>query len=94
MIFVRRANPFFTNFARRTVCDETSVAHNYVRLKSFLRDEDPFVAQSLKCSSASKYCAFHGTHGHTTNNCFAWKAHLEELMRKGHCTEFIAKQAI
>ncbi|CAL2262907.1 unnamed protein product [Prunus armeniaca] len=42
----------------------------------------------------SKYCAFHGTHGHTTNNCFAWKAHLEELVREGHCTEFIAKQAI
>ncbi|CAL8993981.1 unnamed protein product [Prunus brigantina] len=42
----------------------------------------------------TKYCAFHGTHGHTTNNCFAWKAHLEELVREGHCTEFIAKQAI
>ncbi|XP_008227561.1 PREDICTED: uncharacterized protein LOC103327060 [Prunus mume] len=33
-------------------------------------------------------------HGHTTKNCFTWKAHLEELVRKGHCTEFIAKQAI
>ncbi|CAL8993621.1 unnamed protein product, partial [Prunus brigantina] len=42
----------------------------------------------------SKYCAFHRTHGHTTNNCFAWKAHLEELVREGHCTKFIAKQAI
>ncbi|XP_021802679.1 uncharacterized protein LOC110746747 [Prunus avium] len=41
-----------------------------------------------------KYCAFHGTNGHTTNNCFAWKTHLEELVREGHCTEFIAKQAI
>ncbi|BFG19662.1 hypothetical protein CerSpe_059360 [Prunus speciosa] len=41
-----------------------------------------------------KYCAFHGTHGHTTNHCFAWKTHLEELVREGHCTEFIAKQAI
>ncbi|XP_021802728.1 uncharacterized protein LOC110746790 [Prunus avium] len=41
-----------------------------------------------------KYCAFHATHGHNTNNCFAWKAHLEELVREGHCTEFIAKQAI
>ncbi|CAL8168134.1 unnamed protein product [Prunus armeniaca] len=42
----------------------------------------------------SKYCDFHGTHGHTTSNYFAWKAHLEELVREGHCTEFIAKQAI
>ncbi|XP_034208254.1 uncharacterized protein LOC117621818 [Prunus dulcis] len=41
-----------------------------------------------------KYCAFHATHGHNTNNCFAWKAHLEELVREGHCTEFIARQAI
>ncbi|CAL8082916.1 unnamed protein product [Prunus armeniaca] len=41
-----------------------------------------------------KYCAFHATHGHNTNNCFAWKAHLEELVRAGHYTEFIAKQAI
>ncbi|XP_034200621.1 uncharacterized protein LOC117615615 [Prunus dulcis] len=28
------------------------------------------------------------------NNCFAWKAHLEELVREGHCMKFIAKQAI
>ncbi|XP_034197952.1 uncharacterized protein LOC117613455 [Prunus dulcis] len=28
------------------------------------------------------------------NNCFAWKAHLEELVREGHCMEFIARQAI
>ncbi|VVA35625.1 PREDICTED: VITISV_041839, partial [Prunus dulcis] len=42
----------------------------------------------------SKYYAFHGTHGHTTNNYFAWKAHLEELVREGHWMEFIAKQAI
>ncbi|XP_020415471.1 uncharacterized protein LOC109947996 [Prunus persica] len=41
-----------------------------------------------------KYCAFHATHRHNTNNCFAWKAYLEELVREGHCTEFIAKQAI
>ncbi|XP_020426613.1 uncharacterized protein LOC109950876 [Prunus persica] len=41
-----------------------------------------------------KYCAFHATYGHNTNNCFAWKAHLEELVREAHCTEFIAKQAI
>ncbi|CAL2252319.1 unnamed protein product [Prunus armeniaca] len=42
----------------------------------------------------SKYCAFHGTHGHTTNNCFTWKAHFEKLVRERHCMEFIAKQAI
>ncbi|CAL9004834.1 unnamed protein product [Prunus brigantina] len=41
-----------------------------------------------------KYCAFHATHGHNMNNFFAWKTHLEKLVREGHCTEFIAKQAI
>ncbi|CAL2237867.1 unnamed protein product [Prunus armeniaca] len=42
----------------------------------------------------SKYYAFHGKHGHYTNNCNAWKRHLEELVRKGHCTEFVAKRAM
>ncbi|CAL8082983.1 unnamed protein product [Prunus armeniaca] len=39
-------------------------------------------------------CAFHGEHGHYTNNCNAWKRHLEELVREGHSTEFVAKKAI
>ncbi|CAL2265237.1 unnamed protein product [Prunus armeniaca] len=33
-----------------------------------------------------KYCAFHATHGDKMNNCFAWKAHLEELVREDYCT--------
>ncbi|CAL2246253.1 unnamed protein product [Prunus armeniaca] len=41
----------------------------------------------------NNYCAFHGEHGHHTNNCNAWKWHLEELVREGHCTEFVAKKA-
>ncbi|CAL9024326.1 unnamed protein product [Prunus brigantina] len=42
----------------------------------------------------SKYCAFHKEHGHYTNNCNPWKRHLEELVREGHCTKFVAKKAI
>ncbi|XP_021807490.1 uncharacterized protein LOC110751346 [Prunus avium] len=42
----------------------------------------------------NKYCAFHGEHGHYTNNCNARKRHLEELVRDGHCTEFVAKKVI
>ncbi|KAL6289718.1 hypothetical protein ACE6H2_007228 [Prunus campanulata] len=42
----------------------------------------------------SKYCAFHGEHGHYTSNCNAWKRYLEELVRDGHCAEFVAKKAI
>ncbi|CAL8993168.1 unnamed protein product [Prunus brigantina] len=42
----------------------------------------------------SKYYTFHGEHGHYTNNCNAWKRHLEELLRDDHYTKFIAKKAI
>ncbi|CAL8119796.1 unnamed protein product [Prunus armeniaca] len=65
---MRCANPFFTNFARRTVRDETSVAHNYVRLKSSLRDEDYFVAQTLKCYSVDNPTLVPAT-PHIPHNC-------------------------
>ncbi|XP_020421410.1 uncharacterized protein LOC109949714 [Prunus persica] len=64
-----------------------------VKNKPWVRRPPPLKGDPDK-RDTSKYCAFHGTHGHTTNNCFAWKAHLEELVREGHCTEFVAKQAI
>ncbi|CAL2227806.1 unnamed protein product [Prunus armeniaca] len=64
-----------------------------VKNKPWVRRPPPLKGDPDK-RDTSKYCAFHGTHGHTTNNCLAWKAHLEELVREGHCTEFIAKQAI
>ncbi|XP_020412788.1 uncharacterized protein LOC109947270 [Prunus persica] len=64
-----------------------------VKNKPWVRRPPPLKGDPDK-RDTSKYCAFHGTHGHTTNNCFAWKTHLEELVREGHCTEFIAKQAI
>ncbi|XP_034229390.1 uncharacterized protein LOC117638368 [Prunus dulcis] len=64
-----------------------------VNNKPWVRKPPPLKGDPDK-RDTSKYCVFHGTHGHTTNNCFALKAHLEELAREGHCTEFIAKQAI
>ncbi|CAL2270498.1 unnamed protein product [Prunus armeniaca] len=64
-----------------------------VKNKPWVRRLPPLKGDPDK-RDTSKYCAFHGTHGHTTNNCLAWKAHLEELVREGHCTEFITKQAI
>ncbi|CAL2238645.1 unnamed protein product [Prunus armeniaca] len=42
----------------------------------------------------SRYCAFHVGHDHYTNDCFAWKRHLKDLVRDVHCTEFIARRAI
>ncbi|CAL9000513.1 unnamed protein product [Prunus brigantina] len=64
-----------------------------VKNKPWVRRPPPLKGDPDK-RDTSRYCAFHGAHGHTTNNCFAWKAHLEELVREGHCTEFVAKQAI
>ncbi|CAL2237151.1 unnamed protein product [Prunus armeniaca] len=64
-----------------------------VKNKPWVRRPPP-LKRDLDMRDIGKYCAFYGTHGHTTNNYFAWKAHLEELVREGHCTEFIAKQAI
>ncbi|KAI5313010.1 hypothetical protein L3X38_042184 [Prunus dulcis] len=29
-----------------------------------------------------KYCVFYGTHGHNTNNCFAWRTDLEERLSR------------
>ncbi|CAL8996243.1 unnamed protein product, partial [Prunus brigantina] len=64
-----------------------------VKNKPWVRRPPPLKGDPDK-RDINKYCAFHGTHGHTTNNCFAGKAQLEELVREGHCTEFVAKQAI
>ncbi|XP_021833908.1 uncharacterized protein LOC110773696, partial [Prunus avium] len=64
-----------------------------VKDKSWVRRPPPLRGDPSK-RDASKYCAFHGEHGHYTNSCNAWKRHLEELVRDGHCTEFVAKKAI
>ncbi|XP_034197219.1 uncharacterized protein LOC117612649 [Prunus dulcis] len=61
--------------------------------KPWVKRPPPLKGESDK-RDTRKYCAFHGTDGHNTNNCFSWIAHLEELMRESHCTEFITKQAI
>ncbi|CAL2256933.1 unnamed protein product [Prunus armeniaca] len=57
-------------------------------------ERPPHLKGDLDKRNTRKYCAFHAMHEHNRNNCFAWKAHLVELVRACHCTEFIAKQAI
>ncbi|CAL8119193.1 unnamed protein product [Prunus armeniaca] len=64
-----------------------------VKDKPWVRRPPPMKGDPSK-RDTSKYCAFHGEHGHYINNCNAWKRHLEELVREGHCTEFVAKKAI
>ncbi|CAL2271087.1 unnamed protein product [Prunus armeniaca] len=50
--------------------------------------------RDLTKKDTSRYCTFHEGHGHYTNDCFAWKRHLEDLVRDDNCTEFIARRAI
>ncbi|CAL9022511.1 unnamed protein product [Prunus brigantina] len=87
----RRPHPQGENYTKFTIPIHQILAQ--VKNKPWVRRPPPLKGDPDK-RDINKYCAFHGTHGHTTNNCFAWKAHLEELVREGHCTEFVAKQAI
>ncbi|XP_008244411.1 PREDICTED: uncharacterized protein LOC103342553 [Prunus mume] len=56
----------------------------------WLKKPSPLKGNSTK-KDTSRYCTFHEGHGHYTNDCFAWKRHLEDL---DHCTEFIVRRAI
>ncbi|CAL8091137.1 unnamed protein product [Prunus armeniaca] len=59
----------------------------------WLKKPSPLKGNPTK-KDTSRYCTFHEGHGHYTNDCFAWKRHLEDLVRDDHCTEFIARRAI
>ncbi|XP_008222463.1 PREDICTED: uncharacterized protein LOC103322337 [Prunus mume] len=59
----------------------------------WLKKPSPLKGNPTK-KDTSRYCTFHEGHGHYTNDCFAWKRHLEDLVRDGHCTEFIVRRAI
>ncbi|CAL9017363.1 unnamed protein product [Prunus brigantina] len=59
----------------------------------WLKKPSPLKGNPTK-KDTSRYCEFHEGHDHYTNDCFAWKKHLEELVEDGHCTEFIARGAI
>ncbi|CAL8998583.1 unnamed protein product [Prunus brigantina] len=50
--------------------------------------------ENLAKKDTSRYCEFYEGHSHYTNDCFAWKNHLEKLVEDGNCTEFIARGAI
>lgn len=40
-----------------------------------------------------RYCAFHDANGHVTADCRHLKDHIEDLMRRGYLTEFVAQEA-
>ncbi|XP_074323998.1 uncharacterized protein LOC141660917 [Apium graveolens] len=41
----------------------------------------------------ARYCAFHDANGHETTECRHLKDHIEDLIRKGFLTEFVAEEA-
>ncbi|XP_028074631.1 uncharacterized protein LOC114277008 [Camellia sinensis] len=41
-----------------------------------------------------KRCEYHKDHGHDTNNCYALKDHLEELVQDGQLLQHVRKNAI
>ncbi|CAL8993005.1 unnamed protein product [Prunus brigantina] len=59
----------------------------------WLKKPSPLKGNPTK-KDTSRYYTFHEGHGHYTNDCFAWKRHLEDLVRDDHCTEFIARGAV
>ncbi|KAH0968993.1 hypothetical protein GBA52_029145 [Prunus armeniaca] len=59
----------------------------------WLKKPSPLKGNPTK-KDTSRYCTFHEGHGHHTKDCFAWKRHLKDLVRDGHCTEFVAMGAI
>nr|KYP62324.1 hypothetical protein KK1_016856 [Cajanus cajan] len=38
------------------------------------------------------WCEFHGTHGHSTENCFVLGRQIERLIKEGRLKEFVAKK--
>ncbi|XP_008245115.1 PREDICTED: uncharacterized protein LOC103343227 [Prunus mume] len=63
-----------------------------VKNMPWLKKPSPLKGNPAK-KDTSRYCEFHEGHGHYTNDCFAGKKHLEELVEDGHCTEFVASGA-
>lgn len=41
----------------------------------------------------SKYCRYHGDHGHNTNDYFDLKDEIEFLIQRGYLKDFIKKKA-
>ncbi|CAL9030929.1 unnamed protein product, partial [Prunus brigantina] len=70
------------------------IQHILAQVKNmpWLKKPSPLKGNPAK-NDTSRYCEFHEGHGHFTNDCFAGKKHLEELVEDGYCTEFIAKGA-
>ncbi|XP_043807324.1 uncharacterized protein LOC122721969 [Manihot esculenta] len=61
-----------------------------VQDKEFLQWPKPLKSKADQ-RNPDKYCQFHRTHGHDTNNCFQLIAEIERLIKRGHLKNFVKK---
>ncbi|XP_043816611.1 uncharacterized protein LOC122724815 [Manihot esculenta] len=61
-----------------------------VQDKEFLQWPKPLKAKADQ-RNPDKYCQFHRTHGHDTNNCFQLIVEIERLIKRGHLKNFVKK---
>ncbi|KAM1204225.1 hypothetical protein ACFX2J_019940 [Malus domestica] len=58
--------------------------------KSWFTSPPPLRGNTSKIDQ-TKYCAFHRSPGHTTNDCTTLKRYLKELVKEGKCGEYVDK---
>ncbi|XP_043806212.1 uncharacterized protein LOC122721718 [Manihot esculenta] len=61
-----------------------------VKNKEFLQWPKPMRAEASQ-RDPDKYCQYHRTHGHDTNNCYQLISEIERLIKRGHLRNFEKK---
>ncbi|XP_021598823.1 uncharacterized protein LOC110604823 [Manihot esculenta] len=61
-----------------------------VQDKEFLQWPKPLRAEASR-RDPNKYCQFHHTHGHNTNDCYQLINEIERLIKRGHLRNFVKK---
>ncbi|XP_043818247.1 uncharacterized protein LOC122725274 [Manihot esculenta] len=61
-----------------------------VQDKEFLQWPRPMRAEANQ-RDPNKYCQYHRTHGHDTNNCYQLISEIERLIKRGHLWNFVKK---
>ncbi|XP_043815317.1 uncharacterized protein LOC110607481 [Manihot esculenta] len=64
--------------------------HIAVQNKEFLQWPKPMKAEASQ-RDLDKYCQYHRTHGHDTNNCYQLISEIERLIKRGHLRNFMKK---
>ncbi|XP_021617928.1 uncharacterized protein LOC110618971 [Manihot esculenta] len=61
-----------------------------VQNKEFLQWPKPMKAEASQ-RDTDKYCQYHRTHDHNTNNCYQLISEIERLIKRGHLRNFVKK---